>query len=345
MKRIFAFLVGIIMCISFAGCADKKNDATEVKPGPDFFPLTEIKEGRKNIYLIVKTIENNSYWDVLMNGAKDCADSLDCNLYVSGSYAESDWKTQERLLGDAIKANADGVVISPDDSVNLAGKIDEVYLEGIPVVLIDTTANTDNYDICYMTDNLMAGQKAADEMIKQLKNNGVSDDENIQIGIQVGQASSQTVIERLAGFLQFWSKHAPDSWEILHDIRCSNGLPEKALEYAEDILKLPQVKGIFTTNSGPTVGFAKALKNNKRTDIVFVGFDYADEMADIVNDEEYHASTILQRQYDMGYTGVESVIGISEGTDIKNKFVDMGVVVVNKDTINQPDIQEILQHN
>ena len=343
MKRILAFLVGAIMCISFVGCADKKNNSPEVEPGPDFFPLTEIKDGRKNIYLIVKTLANNNYWEVLMDGAKDSADFLDCNVYVSGSYAESDWKTQERLLGDAISANADGVVIAPDDSVNLAGKIDEVYLAGIPVVLIDTTANTDNYDICYMTDNLMAGQKAADEMIKQLKNNGVSDSENIQIGIQVGQASSQTVIERLAGFLQFWSKHAPDSWEILHDIRCSNGIPETALEYAEDILENPQVKGVFTTNSGPTVGFAKALKNNNRTDVVFVGFDYSDEMADIVNDKDYHASTILQRQYDMGYTGVESALGLSDGISVDNKFIDMGVV--NKDTINQADIQEILQHN
>ena len=146
MKRILAFLVGAIMCISFVGCADKKNNSPEVEPGPDFFPLTEIKDGRKNIYLIVKTLANNNYWEVLMDGAKDSADFLDCNVYVSGSYAESDWKTQERLLGDAISANADGVVIAPDDSVNLAGKIDEVYLAGIPVVLIDTTANPDNYD-------------------------------------------------------------------------------------------------------------------------------------------------------------------------------------------------------
>lgn len=345
MKRIAAVLICIVLCLSLSGCAKSTADEPDFTPAPDFVPLNEVIEGRKNIYLIVKILEGSSYWQVIIDGAGNGGDDFDCNVYVSGSYVETDWQSHEKLLDAAAAAGADAILLSPNDSVSLSGKIDEIYNKGIPVVLIDTIANTDSYDVCYMTDNLMAGQKAAEEMISLLRKNGTSDSESIQIGIQVGATSSLTIIERLAGFFQYWSKNAPESWEVISDIKCNEGSVDKAVECAEELLEYPGLRGVFGTNNGSTVGFARVIKEQELKNIAVVGFDYSDEMAELINDDEYIVSTILQKQYDMGYTGVRSAMELIGGQKIPVKFVDTGVVVVNKDTIDQAEVQEALLYN
>ncbi|MCH5194306.1 MAG: substrate-binding domain-containing protein [Oscillospiraceae bacterium] len=345
MKRITALLISVILCLSLSGCAESTAGEQETKSVPDFAPLTGIVEGRKNIYLIVKIVEGSSYWQIIMDGAKDGGIDFDCNVYYSGTYLETDWESHEKLLDAAAAAGADAILLAPNDSVNLSGKIDEIHKKGIPVVLIDTIANTDSYDICYMTDNLMAGQKAAEEMISQLTKNGIAESESIQIGIQVGATSSQTIIERLSGFFQYWSKYAPDSWEVIPDIKCNEGSIDKAVECAEELLAYPDIKGVFGTNNGSTVGFARAVRDRELKDIAVVGFDYSEEIAGLIDDGGYIASTILQNQYYMGYTGVESALALTEGQKMPVKFADTGVVVVNKDNIDQSEVQEALLHN
>lgn len=345
MKRITAFVISMVMCLSLSGCMKQTDEAPTIQPAPDFVPLNETIEGRKNVYLIVKILENSSYWEVIIDGVKDGGDDFDCNVYVSGSYSEVDWESHERLLDDAAAAGADAILLAPNNSVNLSEKIDEVYQQGIPIVLIDTIANTDNYDICYMTDNLMAGQKAAEEMIALLRKNGTADSESVQIGIQVGTTSSLTIIERLAGFYQYWGKHAPAGWEVIPDIKCNEGDVDKAVVCAEELLDYPNLKGVFGTNNGSTVGFAIAVKEQERKDIAVVGFDYSDEIAELINDDTYLVSTVLQKQYDMGYTGVASALELINGEEIPVRFVDTGVIIVNHDTLEQPEVQEALLHN
>ena len=345
MKRIAAVLMSVILCLSLSGCAKSADGEQSIKSAPDFVPLNETVEGRKNIYVIVKIIENSSYWQVIIDGAKDGGDDYDCNIYCSGSYVETDWESQEKLLDAAVAAGADAILLAPDDSVILSEKIKEIYNKGIPIVLIDTIINTDSYDVCYMTDNLMAGQNAAEEMIFLLKKNGTSDSDSIQVGIQVGATSSLTIIERLAGFLQYWSKNAPDSWEVIPDIKCNEGSVDKAMVCAEELLEYPNLKGVFGTNNGSTVGFAKVVKEQERKDIALVGFDYSEEMAELINNDDYIVSTILQKQYNMGYTGIESALKLVNGQEMSVKFVDTGVVVVNKDTIDKAEVQEALKHN
>ena len=345
MKRIAAVLMSVILCLSLAGCAKNTDGEQSIKPAPDFVALNEIVEGRKNIYLIVKILENSSYWQVIIDGARDGGDDFDCNVYYSGSYAETDWESQQKLLDAAAFAGADAILLAPNDSVLLSGKIDEIYNKGIPIVLIDTIINIDSYDVCYMTDNLMAGQNAAEEMISLLRKNGIADSDSIQVGIQVGATSSMTIIERLAGFFQYWSKNAPTTWEVIPDIKCNEGSVDKAVECAEELLKYPNLKGVFGTNNGSTVGFARVIKEQERKDLALVGFDYSEEIAELINNDEYIVSTILQRQYNMGYTGVESALELICGQKMSVRFADMGVVVVNKDTIDQAEVQEALLHN
>ncbi|MCR4717081.1 MAG: substrate-binding domain-containing protein [Lachnospiraceae bacterium] len=339
-------LFGIcIMLLLLSSCSNSvKNDTNTLdKPVPDFVPLTDVVEGRKDIYLITKELDSN-YWDIVEEGAKEAGEEIGCNIYHSGTYSEMQWKKQEELLDRCVELGADAILISPDDSVKLASKIEEIYEKGIPIILIDTAANTDSFNVCYMTDNLEAGNKAAEEMLFQLKAKGISEDEDIKVAVLIGNSKSQTINERLAGFYQYWTDNAPEKWTILSEIKESNGDVELGGQYVEEILNNnPDIKGLFATNNSPTISVSQKILDRNDTDITVVGFDYSDNINSLIESDDYQASTIIQRQFYMSYNGVKAAVDIINGASVNVKFEDTGVITVNSDNYKDPDVRAIIE--
>ncbi len=342
--RKMAALVAAVLLLTLCGCSRNQREEHHTIVAPEFVPLTTIREDQPNIYLIVKNLDSN-YWQVIIDAVRDTGYDLNCNVFYSGTYSEVDWTEQSKLLDEARDSGADAVIISPDDSVNLAGKISEIYRCGIPVILVDTIANTEDFSICYMTDNYMAGQQAADEMIRSLFENGYGDADKVLIGIQVGSTSSQTINERLAGFYQAWYDSAPDSWEICNEILCNDGEIGIAEDCAEELFDKYDLTGVFAPNNGSTVGFARVIEERELHDMVLVGFDYSDEVRQLVESDEYIASTLLQRQYDMGSLALESALEFIDGEETELKFVDTGVIVVNSSDLNSPEVCDAIARN
>lgn len=348
MKKIKALIIllSILMFIGITACSSSKNaDVTDVPALTHFEPITDIAEGRRNIYLIVKIVDSG-YWQVIINGARDAGNACGVNVYCGGTSMETDWAGQRILIDEALDAKADAIILSPDDSVELAPDIEKIHDMGIPIVLIDTAANTNSFDICYMTDNLLAGQNAAREMLYQLHNTGHAEDTELNVGIMVGQSTSQTINERLAGFFQYWSNNAPGKWTISTDIMNCNGNIDLGGELTRNFLKKnPATAGLYATNNGPTRAICQTISDSARTDIVVVGFDFSDEMKALIESPDYCASTMLQRQYDMSYRGVMTSLDILNRKKPDIKFVDTGIVTVNSETINDPDVEKVLEHN
>ena len=117
-----------------------------------------------------------------------------------------------------------------------------------------------------------------------------------------------------------------------------------AVELSEEILEqYSYVDGVFGVDNASTMGLASALLKHNKHDVVMVGFDYSPEVLKIIDDDNYNASVILQRQYEMGYKGVESACLLLKGENVDLKFVDTGGVVLNKDTRYSEEILEIIQ--
>ena len=113
---------------------------------PNFEPATEIRKGQPNVYLIVKVMDSN-YWQVIVNGARTAANEAGINLYLSGTDNETDWQSQMQIISKAIDAKADGLILSPDDSIKLTGVIGQLHDKQVPIALIDTVVNYDVFDI------------------------------------------------------------------------------------------------------------------------------------------------------------------------------------------------------
>ncbi len=345
MRRVIFSLIICIMMVVLCSCSKSASESTaeKEKPIPEFTALTEVVDGQKDIYLITKVVDSN-YWDIVEEGAKAAGEKYGCNIYFSGTNNEMDWKNQIILLDKAVNAGADAIVFAPDDSISLAPKLEDIYSKKIPIVLVDTIVNTDSFDICYMTDNLEAGNKAAEEMLNRLEAQGVDKDEKIKIGILVGTAQSQTINERLAGFYQYWTDNAPENWEIISDILNCNGDMDLGKQLVDDLLKRgSDLRGLFATNNGPTKVLAKSVVEKGAKDIVVVGFDYSDEIKTMIESPDYHASTILQRQFYMSYKGVKTALDLLDGAKLDVKYENTGVIKVNHENINDSDVQAIIE--
>lgn len=349
-KKLAALLMCAAMVTSVVGCTsnDKKADTTtEVTKTTKATEATEAIAGKASedmtVYFLTKIL-GNQYWSVVEEGANVAAKELGVNLVITGLANESEVEKQVQLLQDAVSAQADAIVIGPVDSTAMVNPIADAYKSGIPIVCVDTMINSDNYSAALLTDNIKAGKTAAEEMILRMKEQGISETETAQIAIQIGSSGSQTIIDRLKGFNEYWDENAPKAWEVLNDdIKVNDGDIIKAVGFTQDfITAYPDLKAVFGPNNGSTVGFVTGLQEAGRTDLVMVGFDFSTEIEQMIRGGEFEVATIVQKQYLMGYEGVYTAVALARGEEIPEKTVDTGVLVVDKVNIDDAVVKEII---
>ena len=320
MKKLVALLLTVIMMLSFTTAL-----AEQAAP--------------KNIAVIIKAL-GNAYWSILQAGAMKAGEDFGCNVTIQGIPNEVDIEVQLGMLQNAVSAQADAIVIAVADSKAEANAVSEAFQSGIPIIMVDTKAATDDYSAALLTNNVEAGRLAAEELIKKLGLK-LAETDDAEIAIQIGSTGSQTIILRMEGFQAYWADHAPANWVLLvNDVKVNDGDITKAIQFGHDFLTAyPNLKGFFSPNNGSTVGFATALIESGRNDITMVGFDFSKEMETIIRDENFNVSTMLQRQYIMGYDGVRIALELANGGAVEVKDIDTGVMAVDFENVDSAEVK------
>ena len=330
MKRSrIAVMAAAILTISLSGCQEK--EAETIQPQYEDFSQVCVSSDKdaKDIYVVTKA-HTSSYWKILCQGAQQAGKELNYNIYTGGTVYETDLNGQYELLEKAQAAGADAILIAPVNSNETYPILEEMKASKIPVILVDTISNNIDFDACFMTDNMQAGRIAAEDMLKKLKEAGNSENQPLQVGIQVASLTSQTIIERVAGFFEYWMEHAPEKWSIAEHIYCNEGSVSKAVELTEEMIQSCEyLGGLVGCNNGSTVGLSTALKESGRKDLVLVGFDFSDEIAELIHSEDYTASTVVQHQYEMGYQGVMAASAMFKNKYKDGRFVDTQVELID----------------
>ena len=65
-------------------------------------------------------------------------------------------------------------------------------------------------------------------MLDLLKEAGNLPSEELKVGIMLSSDTSQAMVNRVSGFLEYWSLHSPEKWEIAQDIYLNGGNVEKS---------------------------------------------------------------------------------------------------------------------
>ena len=140
----------------------------------------------------------------MIEGVSKAANEIDASVYLGGIDNETDIEGQIKLIDEAIESGASGILLAPANSDELVESCKKARESGIYVALIDSSINQCEFDACYMTDNVNAGQMAAKEMLGLLKEAGNLPSEELEVGIMLSSDTSQAMINRVSGFLGIW---------------------------------------------------------------------------------------------------------------------------------------------
>lgn len=295
-------------------------------------------KSEKKIYVILKNY-HGEYWKKVIDGIRQASKKVDAAIYLGGIDNETDIEGQKKLIAEAIEKKADGIMLAPASSASLEESCHKIKKKKIPLALIDSSVNSGEFDVCYMTDNVEAGKMAAKEMLSILREEGNNPAESLEVGIVLSSDTSQAMVNRISGFLEYWSDYAPVEWNIAKDIYLNGGDISKA---EKDVLKLlkdhSNMKGIFGCNNTSTIGIVNILQKEKKTDIAMVGFDLSEETKKFLMNSNYHGVSLMQKQGQMGYQGICELDSLIKGTECEQKYFDTGILMVDSKYLMENDI-------
>ncbi len=266
------------------------------------------------------------WWEVVHKGALKAAEEENVTITWNGPETETDREKQIQTVEDALIQKVSAVVLGPNDFKALVRSIGKIKDSGIPCVLIDSMADTENYDSFAGTDNYSGGADAARLIGKALNGKGKA------LLILFVQNSASTDA-RAAGFRDTLKKEFPGITILAEQY--TMGTVDDARQKAEDLLtRFPETDAVFAVNHPTSVGTYKALQNRHAAEKVkFVCFDSDPVLLEGVEKDEVLA-IIAQNPFEIGYTGVKTAVKL-----LKNQKVDKDIpipsMIVQKNNLEE----------
>jgi ribose transport system substrate-binding protein len=276
----------------------------------------------------------HEFWKAIHTGAKQAAAETGVEILWKGPQKEDDRAQQITVVEDFISRGVDGIVLAPLDDRALMRPVRDAARETIPVVIIDSALQGEDFISFVATDNYKGGVLAGRRMGELLQGKG----DIFMIRYQAGSAST---MKREAGFLDTLNKEFPQITLLVQD-QYAGSTTETAYQLAENLLnRFPAVEGIFCPNESSTFGTLRALQEaGKAGKIVFVGFDSSPKLVQGLR-EGHIQGLVLQDPVKMGYLGVRQMVSYLKGQPIE-KRIDTGVYMVSRENMEDPEIKSLL---
>jgi ribose transport system substrate-binding protein len=295
-------------------------------------------DGRITIAVIPKGT-TQVFWKSVHAGAVKAARELDVEVIWKGPLREDDRESQIKVVEDFITRGVDGVVLAPLDNVALRPAVNEAVRSRIPVVIIDSSIDTDRYVSFVATDSEEGGRRAGEHLARLLGEKG----RVIVLRFLEGSASTE---QRVQGFLDALKAY-PDI-EVASSNQRSGSTAELGYQASENLLvqfKQPDgrlsIDGIFCPNEFTTFSMLRALQDGQLAGKVrFVGFDSSDTLVAALAKGELDG-LVLQDPINMGYLGVKTMVQHLRGERVETR-IDTGSTVATRENMNEPEISGLL---
>ncbi len=267
-------------------------------------------------------------------GALMAGEEAGVDVIWKGPQKEDDRAQQITVVEDFVSRGVSGIVLAPLDERALLRPVQDAVREKIPVVVIDSGLEGNDYVSYVATDNYKGGVLAARQLAELLGGRG----RIFMIRYQVGSASTT---QREQGFLDTIKAEAP-AVEILVQDMYAGATTESAYQLAENLLsRFHDVEGIFCPNESSTFGTLRALQQaGLAGKIVYVGFDSSPKLVQGLRDGQINA-LVLQNPVKIGYLGVKQIVSYLRGQPVE-KVVDTGVYLATPRNMNDPEIKSLL---
>lgn len=302
---------------------------TSMMPAPSFAQDVTIP-------IIVKDT-TSFYWQIVLAGARQAGKDLGVSVPELGAQSESDINGQISILENAVAGKPAAVVISPTEFKALGKPVDEAA-KSVPVIGIDSSADSKAFTSFLTTDNVQGGRIAADGLAAAIKE--ATGKEEGEIAIITSLPGVGSLDQRREGFLDQIKTKYP-GLTVVAD-RYADGQATTGLNMMTDLITAnPNLVGVFASNLIMAQGVGQAIAENKLGDkIKVIGFDSDEKTVGFLK-EGVLAGLVVQDPYRMGYDGVKTALAVSKGEKVET-FVDTGANLVTKANMADPKIDALL---
>jgi len=322
------FLLTFVLALGWAGCS-KPSEGGSSAPAPKSFTIAVIPKGT-----------THEFWKSIHAGAIKAERELNgkgvkTEIIWKGPLKEDDRDQQIQVVENFMSRRVSGLVLAPLDSQALVKPVENAIQAKVPVVIIDSGLNSEQYVSFVATDNYKGGQLAGEHLAKLLQGKG----NVILLRYAVGSASTEA---REAGFLDTLKKH-PEIKLISSD-QYAGPTRETGYQASQNLLNRfgTEVNGVFCPNENSTIGMTMALREIGKAGgkVKMVGFDSGTKsVIDLKNGDVQ--GLVVQNPLLMGYQGVMTMIQALQGEKVE-KRIDTGVVLATPENMDQPQIKELL---
>lgn len=303
-----------------------------------FLPLTGCQyRDKKDTYYLISVNGKLPYWKTVQEGFKDAAGQYGVTAKVVGP-ENYDPDAEVEALNNAVSARPAGILISAANAMMVQGGINDAIAAGIPVITVDSDSANSRRLYFIGTNNVEAGHIGGRRLVDKLHGKG-----NVAFFSIPGQPN---IDERLKGYKDILAESPGIK---VTDIVNTGGEYDTSLDRAQQLAAQTGPKKIdafvcLESESGKAV--AEALKRAHATDRVLVAMDIDPETLNLIKDNAID-STVAQRPYTMGYTGLKMLDEIHhghKGSFLPNysvsfhspypTFIDTGSTLIYQDNVS-----------
>lgn len=337
MRKVMVTIL-LVLAMVLGGCSTVKQNkdaniqgTAEVKDAQTSNPSDQTSSG--DYYVIVK--DGGQFQQTIVEGAKDAGANLGVNVVALSPNNETEVDKQISMVEQAINAKASGILIAPLEIDALIEPCKAARNAGIPVILVDSMINSDDYDAAMMTDNYIGGQTAADTLAAEIGDEG-------KVFVINAVAGSQSCISREDGFRDRIAEAHPNIEIVGDTLFCNNDSIVAANQAIDTLSANPDLKGFYAPNGNALTGVASGVKEaGKAGTVKVIGFDAtADTIA--LLEEGAATALVVQMPYNMGYMGIETAMKIAGGEEVSRETINTGFSVVTADNMNDAEMQKVL---
>jgi ribose transport system substrate-binding protein len=313
-------LVGLSAAIAVAGVVETVP-AAEAKP---------------TIPIIVKDT-TSFFWQIVLAGARKAGKDLNVNVPELGAQSESDINGQISILENAVSGKPAAIVIAPTQFAALGKPIDEAAKK-VPIIGIDSAADSKAFSSFLTTDNVQAGRVAADGLAAAIEAKYGKPEGEVALITSIPGVGSLDA--RAKGFKEQLAAKYP-GLKLVAD-KIADGMATTGLNIMTDLITArPNLRGVFASNLIMAQGAGQAIAENKLGDkIMLIGFDSDDKLVKLLADGHI-AALVVQDPFRMGYEGIKTALAVSKGEKVP-KDVDTGVNLITKENMNSERSKELL---
>ena len=316
---------------------------------------------------IIGRYADDSYWKQVEAGAKQAVADINDMLGYKGedkiklTYSAPDERDnvdeQISILDEELARYPIAIGIAAIDATACHVQFELAGDNNIPIVTMDSGSNYADIAAHVSTNNIEAAQTAANEMANLLEGTG-------EVAIFVQDSLSTTANQREKGFVDEINAKYPGI--TVANIYHMNDLSTVAKQIAEEKNSLltdndkqidpttitqkeviqyiiesnTNLKGIFATNLDTTQEVASVLKDMKKTDLHFIGFDGGEKQLKLLSGDVVDG-LIVQNPYGIGYATVVAaarhVLGLGN-----EAIVDSGYTWITKSNMNDNEVKKFL---